>query len=505
MTLTRTGRETLAVAALAALWLAATAWTRPLMLPDEGRYVGVAWEMLRSGNWLTPTLDGLPYFHKPPLFYWITAAAMSVFGRHEWAARAAPLLGAWLGAMALYLFVRRWWGERAARFSLLALLVQPLFYVGAQFANLDMLVAGCIVATITLLAHAALSIEQGLPYRAALLAAYAAAAIGVLAKGLIGALLPALVVGSWLLALRRWRTLPALLWWPGPLLFMLLAAPWFGAMQQRFDGFLDYFFIVQHFKRFAEAGFNNVQPFWFYPAVLFVFSLPWLPWLYKPFERGALADPERGPLRLLMLLWVAMVVLFFSLPRSKLLGYVLPAVPPLACLMADGYLTLDPSVQARRLWRLSAGITLALGVGAVAALSLHPLRSSRELAAVLSAQRGADEPVLMVENYAFDLPFYARLREPVVVVDDWPAARADPRDTWRKELADAGRFAPARAAALLVEPAALCTTQRSWVVGPSGAQARYPLLAHAVAVASHGDTTLWRVDATGCEGRPNAG
>ena len=70
-------------------WLAATAWLRPLSLPDEGRYVGVAFEMLWSGNWLVPTLDTLPYFHKPPLFYWTTAASLAAFGSNEWAARLA--------------------------------------------------------------------------------------------------------------------------------------------------------------------------------------------------------------------------------------------------------------------------------------------------------------------------------------------------------------------------------------------------------------------------------
>ena len=84
-------REVAGVAAVVLAWLAASAWLRPLHLPDEGRYVGVAWEMLRSGDWLTPTLDGLPYFHKPPLFYWITAGSMAWFGLDEAAARAAPL------------------------------------------------------------------------------------------------------------------------------------------------------------------------------------------------------------------------------------------------------------------------------------------------------------------------------------------------------------------------------------------------------------------------------
>jgi 4-amino-4-deoxy-L-arabinose transferase-like glycosyltransferase len=509
--------RTAAVAAGVFLWLAATAWMRPLMLPDEGRYVGVAWEMMRSGDWLTPTLNGLPFFHKPPLFYWITAGSMSLFGLYEGAARAAPLLGAFLAALSLYLFIRRWSGERAARLTLVALLAQPLFYVGAQFANLDMLVAGCITATLVLLAHAALSIERGLPHRTALAGAYAMAAAGMLAKGLIGFVIPALVIVTWLLMLRRWRVLKALVWGPGMLLFLLLAAPWFAAMQARFPAFLDYFFVVQHFKRFAAAGFNNVQPFWFYPAVLVLFSLPWLPWLRGPFTRGYFTEPERGPLRLLLALYVVMVVLFFSMPKSKLLGYVLPAVPPLAALMADGLIRLGaPSSRARRLWLASAAVSSVLGIGTVIGLAIRPPNSLHDLATALGAQRGPNEPVFMLGNYFYDVPFYARLAQPLQVVDDWRTTSAPQRDNWHKELADAGQFWPARAGVSLVPPAslpgAMCGSPISWVIGPATAGAAYPFLQSAEIVFSSRDTRLWKIvrstsmfSSPRCEGTPSAG
>lgn len=511
-------QASVALALLSFVWLAALAWPRPLLLPDEGRYVGVAWEMMRSGDWLTPTLDGLPYFHKPPLFYWITAASMTLFGPSEWAARAAPLLGAWVGAMALYLLVRRWWGAAVARRSLWALLAQPLFYIGGQFANLDMLVAGCITTTIVLLVHAALCLQQRLPYKTALAAAYAFAALGLLAKGLIGVVIPALVVAVWLIALRRWRSIAALLWWPGGLLLLLLAAPWFMVMQARFAGFLDYFFVVQHFKRFAAGGFNNVQPFWFYPAVLVLFTLPWLPWLRGQFKRGQFSDPERGDLRLLMVLWVGLVLLFFSLPKSKLLGYILPAVPPLAVLLADA---VDARVRAvndraARWWWASAGVSSAISIAVIAMLSVQPGRSNKTLAEVLLAQRGVDEPVFMLGDYLFDLPFYARLKAPTPIVLDWTDPDIPLRDNWRKELADAAAFAPLRARTALLQPeqlvAAVCSHAVSWLVGPSAAAPAFALLANARAVSQVRGSTLWRIEAANpdvrrrldCAGTPNA-
>ena len=369
-----TSHDAWAAAALVLVWLMATAWARPLSQPDEGRYVGIAWEMLRSGDWLTPTLNGLPFLHKPPLFYWITAASMSLLGPNEFAARVAPILGASLGAFALYVFTRRWAGAGVAHLTLFALLVQPLFYIGGQFANLDMLVTGCIGATILLLAHSALCVDH-LPHRGALAGAYAMAALGALAKGLIGAVLPALVICTWLATMRRWRLARSLASPTGMVLFALIAAPWFIAMQQRFADFTNYFFIVERFKRFTMGGFNNVEPFWFYTAVLLLFSLPCLPWLYISVtrRRGPIV-PLRDPLRMLMWVWVAVVIAFFSIPQSKPLGYVLSAVPPLAFLMADGFLAFrSTSARSVRMWWASLAVMMLLSVGAIGWYTFHPL------------------------------------------------------------------------------------------------------------------------------------
>jgi 4-amino-4-deoxy-L-arabinose transferase-like glycosyltransferase len=503
--------DTAAVAVALFAWFAATAWMRPLMLPDEGRYVGVAFEMLRTGDWLTPTLDGLPFFHKPPLFYWLTAAAMRAFGPHEWAARMAPLLGGFGGALALYLFLRRWAGASRARLALVVLAVQPLFYVGAQFANLDMLVAGCISATVLGLAHAALCLDAGLPHRRTLLGAYAMAALGVLAKGLIGVVIPALVIGAWLLARRRWRLLAQLVSWPALAFFLALAAPWFIAMQWQHPAFLHYFFVVQHLQRFAGGGFNNVQPFWFYPAVLALCSLPWLPWL------APLAQPAgRDPVRTLMLAWAAVVVLFFSLPASKLVGYVLPALPPLAALMAEGLaLALRQRPQAGR-WALAgAAVSLMVGLGLVLGLALRPPHSGRDLAHALAQQHGPGEPVIALRPYPYDLAFYARLQAPIVVVDDWAQHRAQPRDDWRKELSDAAAFAPQAGGHTLLPPAALsallCHAPVSWILAGTGVLPA-PLPAGARLVFADHDAALWRVRpgdpgvaaALGCEGTRGA-
>jgi 4-amino-4-deoxy-L-arabinose transferase-like glycosyltransferase len=494
-------------------WLGATAWLRPLMLPDEGRYATVALDMLRSGDWLTPALNGLPFFHKPPLFYWISGAAMMALGPTALAARASSLLGATLGALSLYLFARRWCGVASARRGLLVLAVQPLFFIGAQFANLDMLVAGCITATVAALGHAALGFEAGQPHRRAVWLAYALAALGVLAKGLIGLVLPAMIVGLWLIARRRWRTLLALLSPSGAVLFLVIGAPWFALMEQRFGGFLHYFFVVQHFERFAEGGFNNVQPFWFYPVALVLCSLPCIAWARQALTRGYWrAGGTLGGVRLLMALTVGCVTLFFSLPQSKLIGYILPAVPALAWLMADASAAATASPRGQRWWRVCLAFSAFLGLAVVLLTALVPKLDShnagllRRMGLALKQQRQTGEPVVMVRQYLYSLPFYAGLEQPALVVDDWQDPDIARHDSWRRELLDAAAFDPALARRTLIAPqallAALCRADVAWVAGDAQTRQAFPWLARADPVFSEHGQILWRVDPRQF-GRPN--
>jgi 4-amino-4-deoxy-L-arabinose transferase-like glycosyltransferase len=479
---------------LAALaWLAFTGWARPLSIPDEGRYAGVAWGMVTSGDWLVPHLNGLPYFHKPPLFYWLTALSMELFGPVEWAARIASWLGAAAATTALYLFARRWRNERFARFALLAFATQLLVFVGAQFANLDMLVAGCITVTTLAFAHGALLREAGESPKPTLVIGYLFAAFGVLAKGLIGIVLPGLVIVVWLLVLRRWRVLLSLAWWPGALLFLVVAAPWFVLMQREFPDFLHYFFYVQHFARYAQGGFNNQQPAYFYAAVLLALAFPWSLWMLAGLRRRpASGSPEReAGLRALAWAWLAVVTLFFSLPQSKLVGYIFPAAAPLALLAADAFFRTG---QRRRIWRISAAVAAAFCVAAVIVGTLRPVHSTREIGTALR-QRGPADKIVFLKHYWFDIPLYARLAHPVLILDDWKQAATEQRDNWRKELSDASVFAPAVGRQLLVLPEhtaqILCTAAPIWVVGDKNASSEEPILAAAEQIAAQGDTRLW--------------
>ncbi|HEY0293804.1 MAG TPA: glycosyltransferase family 39 protein [Bordetella sp.] len=492
---------------LAAVWLLFLNWIRLLTLPDEGRYTGVAWDMLRHGDLSTPLLNGLPYFHKPPLFYWLDAICMQLFGMNEWAVRVPSVLGAWLALFSTYAFVRRNRGVAAARVTVLVMATMPLFFGAAQFANLDMLVAGLISACVLAGADTVLRRARGEPWRAMSILAGALAGLAILAKGLIGLVLPGAVLVFWLAMRRDGRGFLALLSPPALLAFAVVAVPWCWLMQSRYPEFFHYFFIYQHFQRFAGSGFNNREPWLFYVPVLIGTALPWTLWglslFRKPFWK---ADRDPDGIRRLMALWGLVVLVFFSIPASKLVGYILPALPPLAFLLAEVVreaVERDGASSARYGRRASitsvAAVALCLITLTVAAISTFN-RSAKPAGVAMREAAGPDDTLVMLHTYAFDLPFYAYKRQPAWVVDNWDDPAILRTDSWRKELLDASEFNPAVKVLISDQEwkRRVCAGPdgaRYWVWGEAQDAGRYPLLAGAQPFASTKRNVMWRLEA----------
>jgi len=332
------------VLALAALWLtSATGWFR-LTLPGEGRNVGVAWDIASTGQWLglmEPAFDGRISLQSPSLSHCITSGPIHFLGSCELAARVASLLGAIAIITAMYRFAVEHLGRGEATWAVLVMVTTPFFYVGTQFANLGMLSSGCITVALLGFAEAALQTMKGEPTpRSALLTGYAGIGLGLLAKGIVGLLLPTLVIAVWLTSLRCTGVLLRLLWWPGAVLTTVFAAPWFAASQRGHTGLFDYFFGRHPPRYILDNAFNNAQPWWFYLPVLAALTIPWS--LVGPFvaarnrRAGVLNPLTSGRMHLIRLLWIwaATVLVFFSLPNSKLVGDVIPILPPLALWIA---------------------------------------------------------------------------------------------------------------------------------------------------------------------------
>jgi 4-amino-4-deoxy-L-arabinose transferase-like glycosyltransferase len=436
--------STLVLGLIGAFWLLAFSGIRLLTLPDEGRYVGVAWEMVASGNWLVPTLDGMPYFHKPPLFYWLSAAAISVFGVSEWGVRLVPAFSAWLAVMGLYVFIKQYKNSQTATIAAYILLTQPFFFLGAQFANLDMLVAGMISAAVMSGAHAVLQKEQQRAHIKFIVLMYFFVALAVLSKGLIGVVIPGGILFCWLMFGKRFVHVITLLWLPGMLFFLAITAPWFVMMQYQFPDFYNYFFIYHHFQRFANKGFNNVQPLYFYPVVIVLLTLPWSLILLRLFKRGVLAQtlPTKD-LGSLLWIWFIVVVVFFSIPGSKLIGYVLPALPALAGLVSlvlMQWTNLSSGTVARKWFAIVlAAVMVASALGTVAIYYATDNSQKPQAQQFGSLIQQSDE-VFVLGKYPFDLPFYLHLKKPLWIVHDWANPDIINHDNWIKELYDAHLF-----------------------------------------------------------------
>ena len=492
------------VLGLLAVWLLFSAGIRPLLLPDEGRYAEVAREMWR-GDGLVPLLNGVPFFHKPPLTYWVDMLGMSVFGVSVFTARLGPALGAWLMGAALWLTLRRARGPRVAGISLLVLATSPFFFIGGQYANHDMLVAGTISAAVLSFVRA---LEAGAPVLRWLVVGWVFCGLAVLSKGLIGVVLPAIVVGPWLLAQGRWRDMLRLLHPAAVLAGVAVATPWMLLMQQRYADFFDYFIIEQHFRRYAGRTFNNVQPWPFYFWVLPVLTLPWAPWLVASARRlrrdWASTSTDQRRWAGLLVWWVAVVLLFFSLPASKLVGYVMPALAPICALLAMAF-TAPGSTGARWLTPMAVGAALFC-LALISALAWVAPKSSRDVAQVLRAQVTPADLVVFVENSFNDVNFEARLMQVPLVASNWDAADVRQRDSWRKELADTVRFDKPAVDAVLYPvdqlPALVCRGKRVWLLVTHSDVQRAQSVPGALLVQRGKYAQLWRADPQPCPARP---
>ncbi len=482
------------------VWLACLAWIRNLHLPDEGRYVGVAWDMARADSFWVPLLNGLPYFHKPPLFYWFNELSFMIFGVHEWSARIPSLLSAWACAIALYLFVRKHRDVVVATVTLAVLVTMPYFYGGSQYANLDMLVAGMISLTVLAGAEAVLRSESGQPWRLMSIAAAVFAALAILSKGLIGLVLPGGVLFFWLLLSKRWRGLGVLLWPPAILAFLLVAVPWFWLMQQKFPGFFDYYFIHQQFERFIGESFNNAQPVLFYVPVVFGLTLPWSLGLLGLFNKSFWKSASAS-LAPLLLVWFAVIGIFFSIPASKLIGYALPTLPPLAVLIAEVLVRATQGKWSEQVTRAIGGCFVGASIGCLIAIGgfhLTQKDSGSEMGRQIALEIKPADTMVFLMNFPFDLAFYVGAKQPAWVVENWP--KLVKRDNWRNELADAALFDPRVGAQTLVNIEdfipGLCATDNKvfWIRGDSDMPLYWPILRDRTPFFVQGNGgTVWRL------------
>ena len=350
----------LAVLLCTLIWFAGLEY-RGLFMPDEGRYADISREMLDSNDWVTPRLNGIKYLEKPPLQYWATAGIFGVFGADEWTARLWPAICglvciAFTAFAALRLAPGAPWTPTAV-----TLVGSWGFFLGAQFLTLDMGLT--LFLTVAMLSYV-LSRRADLHPRVErnwMLLAWAAAACAVLSKGLVGIVIPGLVLAVHMAVERDLSPLRRLHWIPGVCLFAAIALPWFVLVQHRNPEFFQFFFIHEHFERYLLPEHHRPGPWWYFVPVALVGLWPWTPAVPAAIERAWRAPADGFKVDRFLAIWAGVVMVFFSASHSKLPGYILPAVPPILLLFARHYAALSERVRrAPALACVAGGLVLAL-------------------------------------------------------------------------------------------------------------------------------------------------
>jgi 4-amino-4-deoxy-L-arabinose transferase-like glycosyltransferase len=433
--------------------------------PDEARYAEIAREILVRHDWVTPTLNYVKYFEKPPLVYWLTAITFRAFGTHDWVARLVPVLAA-MGTLALtWTLGRRAYNSWVGTVGTGVLATSPLFFAMGQTLTLDMPLTLWLTAALVCFW---LGYHNVMRQRGLYCAMYVCVALGMLTKGPVAVVLTGGVIMGFLVVMRDWRTVMRLLDPVGITLFALVALPWFIAVSVRNPEFVHFFIVDQHLKRFLSPN-EHRQPIWFFLPFVVASLIPWdlalalvpKPWRLVPRPR------QWSPITWFCALWAGIIVVFFSLSASKLVTYILPALPPLALLTARamqkvlasetpigrrlamfftilgwgmlagggaaGLLHLDPIVP-RILPSLCVGGLVMVVTGAVMRRANQPrtalavaacgwllllstaiasrdvTTSYRRLGGVIDASAGAADRVVIYRHYVQGIPFYAHRR-----------------------------------------------------------------------------------------------
>jgi 4-amino-4-deoxy-L-arabinose transferase-like glycosyltransferase len=376
-------RILLLLLAFTAVWFSNIEY-RKLVNPDEGRYAEIPREMVASGDWTTPRLNAIKYFEKPALQYWATATAYTLFGEHAWTARLWSVLTGFLGVFMVFFTGRRLFGTQAGWYAALVLGSSLLWVLIAHVNTLDMGVSFFLSAAVCAFLLAQQDSADARARRRWMFAAWIAVALAVLSKGLIGLVLPGTALILYVLIERDWRLAGRLHLAAGTVLLLALTVPWFVAVSRANPEFFHFFFIHEHFERFLTKQAGRYQPPWYFIPVLLAGMLPWTLTLFDALARAWKRDPhQRFQAQRFLLLWSAVVFLFFSASDSKLVSYILPIFPALALLIGVRLTQLGARALA---WQ-----ALPAALSGVALLALLP---------TIERYASREVPAAMFRNYA---------------------------------------------------------------------------------------------------------
>lgn len=285
--------------------------------------------MIENRDYITPRVNGVAFLDKPILYYWLQVIAIKLFGIKEWTIRLFPALTSIFGCLMVYSCGRSLFDRRTGLLSALILATSLLYYVHGHYANLDLEVAVFVSSSLLLFITAIQRNKSRLMF-----AAYGFAALAFLTKGLLGIVFPIMIIGMWIVLQSRFDLLKKMHIFTGLILFTLIILPWYLLVQNANPEFFHFFFVTQQVTRFlSNAAFNNQTPFWFYAPIICIGFFPWTVFLLQALTRTI--QQLKQPSHLFLFLWLLIIFIFFSIPHSKIMGYILPVFPPLALIVGN--------------------------------------------------------------------------------------------------------------------------------------------------------------------------
>lgn len=304
-----------------------------LMDPDEGRYNQIPREMILSGDFITPHLNGVEYFEKPIFQYWFTAIMMKIFGFGEFTGRILPALSG-IGCVALAGFLGTMMYSKKVGLLASAILATSCLNLVVSSINILDMALTLFMTSCMVFFYAFERTEK----KKWLIAFYIAMGFGVLTKGLVAIILPFGILFWYVIFTKRPRLFLKLFYLPGILAFLIVTVPWFYLVCQANHDFFYFFFIREHFLRFTTKMHDRFQPWWFFMPFVIIGMLPWTGFLVSLFnKRGVIRQTtsERNRFDIIyLLLWFFIIFIFYSISDSKLVPYIMPCWMPLAILIA---------------------------------------------------------------------------------------------------------------------------------------------------------------------------
>ncbi len=324
-----------ALIAISGLIFFAFLGARDLWDIDEGMHAAIAQTMVLSGDWVTPMFNGEAFLDKPALFNWLNALSFLIFGFSEFAARVPAALAGLGCVMLTWQLGRKMYGESVGFLAGLVLATSLGFIIVSRVVQYD--IPFTFFTTLALFSFASGVLDERYRRRYFFMF-YMAVGLAILTKGLLGLVLPGMVIGLYLLLTRRMGLVREMQILPGVIIVLVIVTPWFVLMERANEGYLKYFIVTQHFGNFIGGeGITkprHVEPFYYYFHVLVGGLLLWSAVLPQAVLRAWRLDHERVKgLSLFLIIWIVSIFVFFSAATSKLSTYLLPVFPAAALLI----------------------------------------------------------------------------------------------------------------------------------------------------------------------------